>query len=148
MMKAHAGSVKTDSKPANFALRQKENPAPVATDKSEEQKATQLPEPKGYKLLIMLPKADEKTAGGIIKADKTRQMEEVGSICGFVVKMGADAYSDKKRFPSGAYCKVGDWIMMRAYAGTRFAIHGEEFRLINDDSVDAVVEDPRGYQKR
>ena len=73
--------------------------------------------------------------------------EEVGSIVGFVMKLGPDAYSDSSRFPSGAYCGEGDWVLMRSYSGTRFMVHGKEFRLINDDSVEAVVEDPRGITK-
>ena len=108
---------------------------------------SQLPEPKGYKLLIMLPEAEKETKGGILKADATLQQEEVASICGFVVSMGPDAYADKKRFPNGPYCKQGDWILMRAFSGTRFAIHGREMRLINDDGVEAVIDDPRGVRK-
>ena len=109
--------------------------------------AQQLPDPKGYKILIALPEPEEATEGGIVKAVQTLQAEEVGSIIGFVLKLGADAYSDPKRFPSGAYCQEGDWILMRSYSGTRFSVHGKEFRLINDDSVEAVVEDPRGIVK-
>lgn len=116
-------------------------------EKDEKRAASQLPQPCGYKLLIALPEAKEKTDGGIILAQETRNAEEVSSICGFVLKVGEDAYKDEKRFPNGAWCKEGDWIMMRAYAGTRFKIHGKEFRLINDDSVDAVVEDPTGIVK-
>lgn len=111
---------------------------------TEERKAHQLPEPKGYKILVALPEVDEKTEGGIIKAKTTMEVEETGSIVGFVVKIGPDAFKDEKRFPSGPYCKEGDFIMMRAYSGTRFKVHQKEFRLINDDSVEAVVEDPRG----
>jgi len=115
---------------------------------TEEQKtASQLPDPKGYKLLIALPEPDEATEGGILKAKQTLDLEEIGSICGFVLKMGADAYKDESRFPNGPYCDEGDWILMRSYSGTRFKIHGKEFRLINDDSVEAVVEDPRGIEK-
>ena len=110
----------------------------------DDRTARQLPEPKGYKLLIALPEVEEKTEGGIIKAHSTMQVEETGSIIGFVMKIGPDAYADEKRFPSGPYCKQGDFVMMRAYSGTRFKIHGKEFRLINDDSVEGVVEDPRG----
>ena len=69
------------------------------------------------------------------------------SIVGFVMKLGPDAYQDKKKFPNGAYCKEGDLILMRSYSGTRFSIHGKEFRLINDDSVEATVQDPRGIRK-
>tara|TARA_R100000951_G_scaffold107504_1_gene102945 strand:- start:3549 stop:3947 length:399 start_codon:yes stop_codon:yes gene_type:complete len=114
---------------------------------TEETKASQLPEPKGFKILIALPNPDEKTEGGIIKAHQTLQVEEIGSICGFVLKMGKDCYDDDKRFPNGPYCKEGDWVLMRSYSGTRFKIHGKEFRLINDDSVEAVVDDPRGIEK-
>lgn len=110
-------------------------------------KPKQLPIPTGYKLLIALPESEEKTKGGIIKAAQTRETEEVGSIVGFVLSMGPDAYKSKDRFPSGPYCKTGDWIMMRSYSGTRFKVHGKEFRLINDDSVEAVVEDPTGVVK-
>tara|TARA_R100000329_G_scaffold57202_1_gene51801 strand:- start:4 stop:357 length:354 start_codon:yes stop_codon:yes gene_type:complete len=113
----------------------------------EPKTASQLPDPKGYKLLIALPEPDEVTEGGIIKAKQTMEIEEIGSICGFVLKMGPDAYKDDKKFPNGPYCSEGDWILMRSYSGTRFKIHGKEFRLINDDSVEAVVEDPRGIEK-
>ena len=110
-------------------------------------KAKQLPVPKGYKILIALPDIEETTKGGIIKASETRRVEEVGSIVGFVLEMGDDCYQDKNRFPNGPYCEKGDWIIMRSYSGTRFKVHGKEFRLINDDSVEAVVEDPRGIVK-
>ncbi len=116
-------------------------------EQSQERKATQLPTPSGYKILIALPAADEKTEGGIIKTLHARELEETGSITGFVLDLGPDAYSDEKRFPNGPYCKVGDWIIMRSYSGTRLKIHGKEFRLINDDSVEAIVEDPRGVEK-
>jgi|TARA_R110000824_G_scaffold55210_6_gene152212 co-chaperonin GroES (HSP10) len=110
-------------------------------------KATQMPRPTGYKILIALPEPDEKTDGGIIKPSQTLHTEEVGSIVGFVLDMGPDVYSDSARFPTGSFCKKGDWIVMRSYTGTRFSVHGKEFRLINDDSVEAVVEDPRGIVK-
>ena len=117
-----------------------------STDK-EARNAHQLPDPKGYKILISIPEPEEATEGGILKAQQTIEREEVGSIVGFVMKLGADAYQDKKRFPNGPYCKEGDFIIMRSYSGTRFLVHGKEFRLINDDSVEAVVEDPRGVMK-
>ena len=116
-------------------------------DEMEPEKAHQLPKPSGYKILIALPEPEEKTEGGILKAKQTMDLEEIGSICGFVLAVGPDAYKDKKRFPNGAYCKEGDFILMRSYSGTRFKIHGKEFRLINDDSVEAVIDDPRGIIK-
>ncbi len=113
----------------------------------QSRKAKQLPEPRGYKILIALPEPEEKTAGGIIKATETLHNEEIGSIVGLVLALGPDAYSDPQRFPSGPSCKEGDFILMRSYSGTRFKVHEKEFRLINDDSVEAVVEDPRGIVK-
>ena len=97
--------------------------------------------------IISFPEPEEGTDGGSLKAQQTIEREEVGSIVGFVMKLGADAYQDEKRFPNGPYCKEGDFIIMRSYSGTRFLVHGKEFRLINDDSVEAVVEDPRGVMK-
>jgi len=119
----------------------------IEIDESSARKASQMPKPQGYKILIALPEPDEKTDGGIIKAKSTIHNEEVGSIVGFVLDTGPDVYSDTKRFPTGPFCKKGDWIVMRSYSGTRFLVHGREFRLINDDSVEAVVEDPRGIVK-
>ena len=105
---------------------------------------SQLPDPMGYKLLVAMPQAEEKTEGGIVKATQTIKDEEVSNICGYVLKMGPDCYKDDKRFPSGAWCKIGDWVVFRAYSGTRMKMYGQEFRLINDDTVEAVVEDPTG----
>tara|TARA_R100001530_G_scaffold124837_1_gene93155 strand:+ start:154 stop:531 length:378 start_codon:yes stop_codon:yes gene_type:complete len=105
---------------------------------------SQLPEPMGWRILVAMPEADKKTDGGIIKAQQTLDQEEVANICGYVLKMGDDCYQDKKRFPSGPWCKKGDWIVFRAYSGTRLKLYGKEFRIINDDTVEAVVEDPKG----
>ena len=108
------------------------------------EKARQLPEPKTYHLLCALPDIESAYDSGIIKAGSTMQYEELLSPVLFVVKIGPDAYGDKTRFPSGASCKVGDFVLVRPNSGTRVKIHGKEFRIINDDSVEAVVEDPRG----
>ena len=113
----------------------------------ESHTSTQMPEPSGYKILIALPDVDEATEGGIIKAEETRYAESVATIVGFVLKMGPDCYKDQKRFPSGPWCSEGDFILMRTYTGTRFRIHGKELRLINDDSVEAVIDDQRGYER-
>ena len=107
----------------------------------------QMPKPVGYKLLVALPPAEETSDGGIILASETAERERVASVVGQVIDMGKDAYQSEDRFPNGAYCEVGDWIMMRAYSGTRFKFRGQEFRLLNDDSVEAVVADPKGIQK-
>ena len=116
-------------------------------DKTDEDKATQLPEPSGYRILCAIPDIEEKYDSGIIKADATMHYEEVLSTVFFVVKMGPDCYKDPARFPSGAWCKVGDFVLARPNSGTRLKIHGREFRIINDDSVEGVVEDPRGIKR-
>ena len=106
-----------------------------------------LPEPTGYRLLIALPEIDDKTQGGVIMPDGLVKDESTASIIGFVLKIGPDAYSDKERFPNGAWCKEGDFVIFRSYSGTRFKVAGKEFRLINDDTVEGVVDDPRGYTR-
>tara|TARA_R100001244_G_scaffold21831_1_gene22974 strand:- start:125 stop:508 length:384 start_codon:yes stop_codon:yes gene_type:complete len=116
-------------------------------DLEKHRSATQLPKPSGYKILIALPEIDEKTEGGIYKPDSLQEIEEVATVVGYVVSMGPDAYGDKTKFPTGPWCGVKDFVVFRAYQGTRIRIHGKEFRLINDDTVEAVVEDPRGYKR-
>ena len=111
-----------------------------------EEKAKQLPEPSGYHILVAIPEIEEKYDSGIIKADSTLHYEEVLSTVFFVVKLGPDAYKGD-RFKSGPWCKVGDFVLARPNSGTRLKIHGKEFRLINDDSVEAVVQDPRGISR-
>ena len=112
-----------------------------------EERAKQLPEPSGYRILCGVPEVEDRTEGGIFKADVTMQYEELTTPVLFVLKVGPDAYKDEKRFPSGPWCKEGDFILTRPMAGSRVKIHGREFRLINDDSVEAVVEDPRGISR-
>ena len=112
-----------------------------------EQKAKQLPDPSGYRILCAIPDIEHKYDSGIVKADITMQHEELLTTVLFVLKMGPDCYKDDKRFPSGPWCKTGDFILVRPHAGTRVKIHGREFRIINDDSVEGVVEDPRGISR-
>ena len=112
-----------------------------------EEKAKQVPDPATYHLLCMLPEAKEEYEGGLLKANETMQYEELLSPVLFVAKIGPDAFKDPARFPSGASCAVGDFILVRPNTGTRMKIHGTEWRLINDDSVQAVVQDPRGVQR-
>ena len=116
-------------------------------DEDEAEVASQLPVPTGYHILIGLPEIEEKTEGGILKAKSTLEIEEVASIVGFVIAMGPECYKDEKRFPTGPWCKEGDFVLMRSYSGTRIKIHGKEFRLINDDTPEAVVQDPRGIKR-
>jgi co-chaperonin GroES (HSP10) len=116
-------------------------------NKPVEDKAKQIPDPKTYHLLCMLPEAKEEYEGGILKSSQTMQYEELLSPVLFVAKMGPDAFKDEKRFPSGPSCAIGDFVVVRPNTGTRMKIHGTEWRIINDDSVEAVVQDPRGIQR-
>ncbi len=117
---------------------------PTLTDEEIEQ---QLPKPVGYRLLIALPKVEDTYESGIAKAERTRHEEQILSMMGAVVDMGAQAYTDKDRFPNGPWCEVGDFVMFRPNSGTRFRVNGVEYRLMNDDSIEAVVADPRGVTR-
>jgi len=114
---------------------------------TDAEKARQVPDPVTYHLLCMLPKAEEEYESGLIKSGQTMHFEEVMSPVLFVAKMGPDCYKDPLRFPSGPSCKVGDFVLVRPNTGTRLKIHGTEWRIINDDSVEAVVQDPRGIKR-
>ena len=114
---------------------------------TDEKKAKQLPDPSGYRILCALPEIEDKTAGGVLKADITMHHEELLTTVLFVLKLGPDAYKDPVKFPSGPWCKEGDFILVRPHTGSRLKIHGREFRIINDDCVDGVVEDPRGISR-
>lgn len=117
-------------------------------NKDTDQKAKQLPDPKTFHILCVVPEAMEEYAeSSLIKSSQTMHYEEVLTPVLFVVKLGPDAYADKSRFPSGPSCKEGDFIIVRPNSGTRMKIHGREFRILNDDSVEATVEDPRGITR-
>lgn len=114
---------------------------------TEHVKATQVPQPTGWKLLCVLIDVDDKYDSGILKAQETVLNEEITSPVLFVMSMGPQAYKDPDKFPDGPWCKEGEFILTRPYTGTRVKIHGKEFRLINDDQVEAVVQDPRGISR-
>lgn len=115
---------------------------------SAEQKAKQLPDPVGWKLLCVVPDVEDKFEGtGIVKADTYKKAEEHGTTVLFVLKVGDLAYKDTAKFPTGPWCKEGDWVLVRTYSGTRIKIYGKEFRILNDDQIEAVVEDPRGITR-
>jgi co-chaperonin GroES (HSP10) len=117
-------------------------------NKSQEEKATQLPKPSGYRILCAIPEVEKEYESGIVKADLTLHNEEILTTVLFVVDLGPDCYQDKARFPNGPWCKKGDFILVRPHSGSRLVIHGREFRIINDDSVEAVVDDPRGIKRK
>lgn len=114
---------------------------------TEAEMEQQLPKPVGYRLLIALPTVEKEFDSGIAKAERTLNEERIMTTVGVVLDMGAEAYSDKDRFPHGAWCKIGDYVVIRPHTGTRLNVNGQELRLINDDSIEAVVADPRGVTR-
>ena len=115
---------------------------------TDEEKAKQLPKPSGYRILCAIPDVERAYESGILKTDETVRFDELLTTVLFVVDLGPDCYKDQSRFPSGAWCKKGDFILVRPNAGTRLVIHGREFRIINDDSVEGIVDDPRGIKRK
>jgi co-chaperonin GroES (HSP10) len=122
--------------------------ATTTLPQTAEEKGKQLPKPSGYHILCTIPEIEKEFESGIIKADETLHYEEVLTTVLFVVAVGPDCYKDPTRFPSGPWCKQGDFILVRPNSGSRLIIHGREFRLINDDTVEAVVDDPRGIRRK
>ena len=119
-----------------------------AVEVTEDEFEAQLPKPVGYKVLVAMPVVEEAFEGSdLLKSVTTKNHEQIMSIIGLVLDMGEQAYSDVERFPTGAWCEEGDYVMFRANTGTRFTIEGLEYRLMNDDSIEAVVADPRAIQR-
>ena len=138
---------------ANEAQTQKKkdllNPATFAlSDKVDETRSAleRLPKPTGWRILILPYTLPESTKGCVILSDETRTREQLATNIGYVVSLGPDAYADTNKFPDGAWCKKGDWVMFGRYAGSRFKIDGAEPRLLNDDEILAVIHDPRDVQ--
>ena len=119
----------------------------VGLKRSEEQKEvtkekTKLPKPTGWRMLVLPFRMDEKTKGGILLGGETIDRQQVASQCGNVLAMGDACYRDKERYPSGPWCKVGDWVIFARYAGSRIQIEGGEIRLLNEDEILATVKNP------
>lgn len=112
-----------------------------------EELGDRLPSPVGYQLLVIKPKIEEKTAGGIIKPRDFLRKEEAGSVLGLVICAGDLAYYDREKFPSGPWCQPGDFVLIGAYRGSRFSVDGEEFIIINDDMILGTVKDPSGINR-
>jgi hypothetical protein len=114
------------------------------------EKGKQLPKPVGYRILCAVPEVDKEFEGdvGLVKSDETIRIEETLTTVLFVVELGPDCYKDPVRFPTGPWCQKGDFVLIRPHTGSRLVIHGREFRIINDDSVEGVVDDPRGIKRK
>ena len=127
------------------------NPQVVGMYRSEataDEKASQLPKPSGYHILCAIPETDKEYESGLVKADETIRIEEVLTTVLFVVELGPDCYKNKDKFPTGPWCKKGDFVLVRPNSGSRLVIHGREFRMINDDTVEGTVDDPRGIKRK
>ena len=137
-----------ETTPAMTALERKRSERIEVEAVKEAELEASIPKPVGYRVLIALPNVED-TFGesGLLKAESTRREEYILSTVGSVLDMGEQAYSDKERFPTGPWCKVGDHVMFRANTGTRFKVGNQEFRLMNDDSIEAVVDDPRAVSR-
>lgn len=122
--------------------------AAIEAEEGNKEKAAQLPKPTGYHILCAIPEMEKEFESGLLKAEETVRREEVLTTVLFVVELGPDCYNDQERFPSGPWCKKGDFVLVRPNSGSRLVIHGREFRLINDDTVEAVVDDPRGISRK
>jgi len=123
---------------------------PLDKPEDDDDKASALPMPTGYKMLCIVPAVDEKLAGtslDLIRDAATMRIEESATTVLWVMKLGPDAYKDTAKFPSGPWCKEGDFVLVRTYTGTRFRVFGKEFRVLNDDQIECVVQDPRGYTR-
>ena len=122
------------------ALEEKYQAQPKEKSLTEEKE--KLPNPTGWRMLVLPFKMREKTKGGIVLAEQTLERQQVASQCGLVLRMGPDCYKDKERYPDGPWCKEGDWVMFARYAGSRIKIEGGEIRLLNDDEVLATIKNP------
>ena len=119
----------------------------MGESKNKKEKAKLLPDPVGYRILVTPVEIEEKTDGGIFIPDDLRDRESVATVIAMVIKLGPSAYKDTAKFPEGPWCKEGDFILIRPYQGTRVKVKGTEFRIINDDTVEAVIQDPRGVER-
>ena len=103
---------------------------------------SQLPVPSGWRLLVLPFSPREKTKGGILIAQESLDKLRIATNCGYVVSMGPLAYHDREKFPTGPWCKKGDWVIFARYAGSRLPIEGGEVRILNDDEVLGTIQDP------
>ena len=114
----------------------------IGVKKSKKKEEPKLPQPTGWRMLVLPFKMKDKTKGGVILAEDTLERQQVASQVGLVMAMGPQCYKDKERYPEGPWCKVNDWIMFARYAGSRIKIEGGEMRLLNDDEVLATIDSP------
>ena len=117
-------------------LKKTESQKEVTTEKDK------LPQPTGWRILVLPFKIKDKTKGGVLLGQETIERQQVASQCGSVLAMGPHCYNDKERYPDGPWCKVNDWVVFARYAGSRIEIEGGEVRLLNEDEILATVKNP------
>jgi co-chaperonin GroES (HSP10) len=115
------------------------SPEKIKEDKSLLDK---LPNPTGWRMLVLPHAGASKTKGGILLSDSTLETIQMTTVCAYVLKQGDLCYKDKEKFPNGPWCQAGDWVIFGRYAGARFKIDGGEVRILNDDEIIARVDDP------
>ena len=108
----------------------------------DENVAARIPKPTGWRIILLPYRGAEKTKGGIVLSDQTREKQQITTTCAYVLDVGPLAYMDKEKFPDGPWCKKGDWIIFGRYAGARIGLDGGEIRIINDDEVLATINNP------
>ena len=145
-MKKEQLSTSTQEVPkVKLALQEKYEEQDKNENKKQEdlskKESSKLPKPTGWRLVVLPFKMPEKTKGGLYLGQDTLERQQVGSTCGLVLAMGPHCY-DKDKFPEGAWCKKGDWVIFAKYAGSRIQIDGGEVRLLNDDEVLATIDKP------
>ena len=111
-------------------------------EKQDKEEKEKLPNPTGWRMIVLPFKMKETTKGGLVLAETTLEKQQVASQCGLVLAMGPQCYKDKERYPEGPWCKVNDWVMFARYAGSRVKIEGGEIRMLNDDEVLATIDSP------
>ena len=138
--KEQSSTSTTEVPTVKLALEEKYKSEPKKEISKEK---TKLPQPTGWRILVLPFKMKDKTEGGLYLGQETVERQQVASQCGNVLAMGSECYQDKKRYPSGPWCKVGDWVVFARYAGSRIEIEGGEVRLLNEDEVLATIQDPK-----
>jgi co-chaperonin GroES (HSP10) len=141
-VEANENNKVAEDKENRFLKKIQEDAASSVKHLSTDKVLDRLPDPTGWRILVLPYKGQGKTKGGVILTDETVQEQSYTTVTGLVLKVGPDAYKDETRFPNGPWCKKKDWIIFGRYAGSRFGIEGGEVRILNDDEIIAVVKDP------
>ena len=141
-VEADENNKKAEEKENRFLKKIQEDAANDIKHLPTDKVLERLPDPTGWRILVLPYKGQGKTKGGVILADETIEERGYTTVTGLVLKVGPDAYRDETRYPNGPWCKVNDWIIFGRYAGSRFGIEGGEVRILNEDEIIAVVKDP------